>query len=421
MSRALCSCSIVVLALWPMHQAQAQAPLTLAEAMARAAREQPSVLADQLEVDARAAEVAQARRWLNPSTALDTEDLGRAADLAGPTQTTLSVTQRIELGGKLGLRTEAARTDRTIAESDLFVARHELERRAAGAFVRTLAAQAEVALAEQDAATAAETAAAIAARVDAGVAAPPDADRAQADALAATVRVRSARLKLDSARIVLSATWAGTARDAAVLAGSLGVPIIPAAETFEARVDTAPVVQRRRADVTRGRIGIDATRAARVPDLDLTIGYRRLHDAGIHAWGIGVGMSLPLFDRQQDRLAASVLRVTSAERRLDAARASTREVVATSHRTATEAAAMIAAFDGDLIPLHERVYAAVSEGYAAGRFGLLQLLDARRSLIDARRNRLATVQQMYEALVTLYATLGRTDDLAALTADGSSR
>jgi outer membrane protein TolC len=67
------------------------------------------------------------------------------------------------------------------------------------------------------------------------------------------------------------------------------------------------------------------------------------------------------------------------------------------------------------------VYAAVSEGYAAGRFGLLQLLDARRSLIDARRNRLVTLEQMYEALVTLHGAFGRTDDLAALTAPGSSR
>ena len=86
MSRALCTCVIAILAVWPMREARAQAPLTLAEAMARAVREQPSLLADQLEVDARTAEVAQAGRWLNPSAALDVEDLGRSASIAGPSR-----------------------------------------------------------------------------------------------------------------------------------------------------------------------------------------------------------------------------------------------------------------------------------------------------------------------------------------------
>jgi outer membrane protein TolC len=51
----------------------------------------------------------------------------------------------------------------------------------------------------------------------------------------------------------------------------------------------------------------------------------------------------------------------------------------------------------------------------------LQLLDARQSLIEARRNRLSALEEMFQALVTLHATLGRTNDLAALTATGSSR
>jgi cobalt-zinc-cadmium efflux system outer membrane protein len=409
-----------MLALWPAGPARAQTPLTLADAIARAVRDQPALLAGQLEVDARAAEVAQARRWMNPSAAFDTEDLGRTGGTGGPAQTTVGLTQRLELGGKRRLRTETAAGDRTVAEAELLVARHDLERRVALAFVRALSSEADLALAEQDATTAAETAAVIAARVDAGVAPPPEADRAQADALAATVRLRAARLRLDSARVALAATWAGPASDAMVLAGSLGTPVIPPLETFEAAVDVSPAVQRRRVDVARARIGVDATRAARVPDLDVMFGYRRLHDPESHAWVAGAGMSLPLFDRQQDRLAAASRRVTSAERSLDAARASAREVLATAHREATEAAAMVATFD-DLIPLHERVYAAVSEGYAAGRFGLLQLLDARRSLIDARRNRLEALQQVHEALVTLYGAFGRTDDLAALTATGSSR
>lgn len=421
MSRALCTCVIVTLAIWPVSRAQAQTPLTLAEAITRAVGQQPALLAGQLEVEARAEEVAQARRWLNPSVLFDTEDFGRTTDLTGPVQTTVSLTQRIELGGKRRLRTEAAAGDRTIAEGDLLVARHEVERRVALAFVRVLAAEADLDLAQQDAATATEMAGVITARVDAGVAAPPDADRAQADALAARIRLRAARLRLESARVALTATWAGSPSDAMALGGSLGIPVIPPLETFEANVDASPSVQRRRADVGAARVGIDATRAARIPDLDMTIGYRRLHDAGSHAWLVGAGLSLPLFDRQQNRLAAASLRAASAERTVDAARASVREVLTTAHRAATEAAGMVATLDTELIPLHERVYAAVSEGYSAGRFGLLQLLDARRSLIDARRNRLTTLEQMFEALVALHGTFGRTDDLAALTAPGSSR
>lgn len=219
----------------------------------------------------------------------------------------------------------------------------------------------------------------------------------------------------------LASTWSAPPEEAAVLAGILGVPQIPPLDGLIDALDASPLVRRGLADLQRVTVSRDVAGSDRAPDLDIDFGYRRLHDIPAHSWLIGASITLPLFDRQDGRIAAASLRSEAAIRTLEATRLVTRTAVAIAHREATEAASAIASIDADVLPLHERVYNAVSEGYAAGRFGLLQLLDARQSLSDARRARLSSLLDLYTALIAVHSMLGNTDQLAALTTPGATR
>jgi cobalt-zinc-cadmium efflux system outer membrane protein len=135
--------------------------ITLPEAIARAIAANPLLRARTLEARARGAEAAQTARPPNPTLTVEVEDLGHAAGSALPSQTTISVSQRFELGHKRALRTRLAALERDSAEWDLAIARADIEGRVALAFVAVLIADAELVLARVDAGTAREMAAAV--------------------------------------------------------------------------------------------------------------------------------------------------------------------------------------------------------------------------------------------------------------------
>ena len=411
--RLLCLSAILAGGLASLLAQQGSPPITMADAIARAVAQHPALSAARLEGEARAAEVAQATRRPNPTLSADVEDLGRTVGSAMPSQTTVSVAQRFELGNKRGVRTTLAELERTLADWDLTLARSDLEARVAQVFIDGLAADAELSLARADAETTREMAAAVEARVNAGVAAPPELDRAQAAASMArvqAVRVEEARR---SAIIALTSAWGSPSGEEVALAGGLeaGVTVPPLA-TLELALEESPTIARWTTELARREKVVSSVKAGKVPDVDVGAGYRRLHDSESHAWVLGATFSLPLFDKQSDRLTAAQLRVNAARQERSSALAGLRAGLLTAHSAATSAQAALVELDQRVIPLSERAASAVQEGYQAGRFSLLEVLEARRGLADARKDRVRTLAELHRALITIQHLLGVTPVLA---------
>ncbi|MSO49523.1 MAG: TolC family protein [Acidobacteria bacterium] len=420
--RLLCLAVVCVCSTAPLFAQQASSPaaaVTLAEAIARAVAQHPALVAFQLEMDARAADAAQAARRPNPTVSVDVEDLGRNVGSAMPSQTTVSLAQRFELGGKRQLRTSLASIEQELSKWDLKRARVALEGRVAQAFVRVLAADSELALARADAETAREVAATVEARVTAGVTAPPELDRAQAAAAAARIAVSRVEEARREAVIALTSAWGAPAASNVELAGSLAsVAVVPPIATLDAALEASPDIARWAAEQARRETVADTARAAKVPDLDLGAGYRRLHDVESHAWIVSATLPWPLFDRQKDRVTAANLRVEAEGLERASAMLSLREAITAAHAAAIAAQAALDELDARVIPPSERAYAAVLEGYQAGRFALLDVLDARRSLSEARRDRVRTLADLQRALITIQNILGATPVLAPSSVQG---
>lgn len=396
--------------------------LSLADATARALASHPRLAARRLEVEARTAEAAQAARPLNPSVSVELEDLGRAVGSSMPSQTTISVAQRFELGNKRALRTAVAALERDAAAWDIEIERAELVARVASAFVAVLSAEARLELARADAETAEEVSAAVAARVTAGVAAPPDGDRAEAAARSARIHAGTIEASRASTRAALAGTWAGRAADVPTLAGSLGaLPTVPSIETIDAWLAESPAVARWVTELERRRREAELARAGRVPDVDLGAGVRRLHETSDTAVVIGATVGLPFFDRRRDAIAAAGARADAATAEQASAMLAARQALVTAHSTASAAAAALAEIDASVIPLSERAYTAVLEGYQAGRFGLLDVLEARRALAGARVDRLQTSTDLHQAVITIERLLGATPGAATSVTSGATR
>ena len=187
--------------------------LSLQEALSLALRGNPRLRAFSLQVRAAEARRLQAGLLPNPELSLEVEEFGGTGGRAAfrGAQTTLALTQVLQLGGKRAKREKAAALERDLAAWDFLEARIDVYARTAKAFVRLLAAQERLAVAREGRDLARRLRELSAARVRAGKASPLEETKAALQLSVARVALERARREVDLARRGLAALW-GEAR-----------------------------------------------------------------------------------------------------------------------------------------------------------------------------------------------------------------
>ena len=168
------------------------------------------------------------------------------------------------------------------------------------------------------------------------------------------------------------------------------LPRPPAAEVARRKAAAShPEVAAARARVTARRADVDVERTARLPSLSL--GAFAAHELDSRAWGIGLSVDLPVWNRNEGPIAASERRLAAARRRLEARRLGI-EAEAVEAQAACEAAVRRATrFRERIVPRARTAAATVERIYGLGEAPLLDLIDARRTLTETRVQHLATL------------------------------
>lgn len=372
----------------PQAIAQTTAPLTLEDAIARALEADPGLQAASAGVDAAHGGLRQARARPNPELSAEVENFNGERELRGfgGAETTFSLSQEIELGGRRSARVQ-------LADRELHGA--ELERVARGldrirdvqiAYFNALAAEELVIIARERL----ETAQALSASVGRRVAAARDplmaGARAEAGLAEARIALRRAQAEAATARATL----------ASLLGGDTGFALIPADFALARAVehahddpsDSTPDLARLAAARDRANAAVRVERSLAWQNPTLSFGYRQFAaDDNEGALVAGVSIPLGVFDRNQGSVSRARAEQRRAELDLEAGRrALMREHASLERAIATDAAA-ISATEDEVIPQAERALALAQDGYDRGAFSYLDVLEAQRSLSDARQSR----------------------------------
>jgi cobalt-zinc-cadmium efflux system outer membrane protein len=355
------------------------APIDLAAAI-RLALGQPALRAAAHEAAAGDALAAQAGNYPNPALSWL-----REGQQAGGRTTTLQISQPIELGGKRQARIALARGEAALAHADLAARRRATRAEVIAAYYTLLIAQEQQRLAQALTGLARRSTDVAARRVAAGKVSPIDETRARLAESDAATGLMEAGAALAVARTRLGALIGRPAAAIALApdrAEALPEPAPPA--LLEARSGEAGAIQRAGRQLAAQEAQAGVERAARVPDLTLTLGTQRedepdLREPGRRQLVFGVSLPLPLFDRNQGRLAAALRRTDKARDELAAARIDTAaELAAASTRYAT-ARTEAARLRDDVIPQAGSAYDLTLRGFEAGKFAFLDVLDAQRT------------------------------------------
>lgn len=359
-------------------------PLTLDMVLAQVRQAAPEVRRAGLETMAREAEARQANRWLNPSIGVEVENFSGTGPLSGfdQSETTISIEQTFQLGGKRHKRARVARAKAALGAAECRAILRETELQAALTYYDLLAAQQLAELADQSATLAQSLADIVAKRVAAGAAAPPELARAKAEAASLKAVALGARAEVSARRYDLAALW-GEAEP------MFGKAVIESAQNYSGEqiaigtIEAHPSLTVAKASTTARQAELKAARAAMMPDVSVSAAMRQFEQTGDNAFVVGVSLPIPLFDRNRDGSRAAKYRTQAQtlDKQAVEARLRARQQAVVAQVKASQARLTI--LQSDALPAARAAYDASVKGYAAGRYNLTTTLDARKGLIDA--------------------------------------
>ena len=372
--------------------------LTLREALVLALMHNPDLRAFAWEVRARGARTLQAGLVPNPELGTDLEDFAGSGPLGGfdATEATVGLSQLIELGGDRRSRQRVAALERDLAGWDYETVRLDVLTEVAQAFTGVLAAQERLALADSLLSQARQFYESVAARVEAGKVSALEERRAQVVLSTTWLAYERAAWDLATKRTRLAAAWGSSAPAFEQAIGDLAaVEAVPPVERLGAFVERNPDVARWRDEMALRRADVALEQARGIPDPVFTVGARRIRELGETALAAGISIPLPLFDRNQGAVREAKYRLRLGEEAQKAAKVEARRLLAEAYGQLASAYTEVTTLRQDVLPAAQENFTATEEGYLEGKFDLLMVLDAQRTLFE-------TTNQYIDALAAYH-------------------
>ena len=385
-------------------------PLRFDEALARAEAQAPSLRAKALEADARRSALPAAGQLPDPKLGLGIDNFPVSGPPAGSfaedsmTMARVGISQEVPNGAKRHARSARARTDVQTAEAALLSETRRVKVATALAWIDLAYAERRLAALDRVLSRLAPLPSAAKSSVASGAARP-----------AQTLEVRQSLAVLEDRRSELAAA---VGRQRAILSRWTGEPApeavgdIPAlpvdAAALRAGLTTHPDLGAAGARVAQAEADVAIARADKRPDWGFDVAYQRRADRYGDMVSAGVTVSLPLFaGRRQDPMiaasAASAAAALAEQEDMRRALLADLETGLADHDMHHEQ--WMRARD-TLLPLARNRAELETASYAAGRAGLLDVIEAQTMLADRELQLLDREAEVARDAVRLVLTYG---------------
>ena len=386
---------IILLLLWGLTaQAQGQPPdlarLSLADADALLAQKNRELQAARRAVESAAAATLSAGQQPNPNLSLGTININPSRGIGAGSlrekavDSTIRLDQLIERGNKRELRVATAQKLEAASGEDLADVLRQQRLALRASYYDLLLAQDRVAISAGTAALYQQSLRAADLRLKAGDIASSDVSRIRVDALRAQNDARAAEADRKRAQLAL-AYMIGAEQRADQLKATDAWPAPQAAATtdLDELIERRPDVRAARARIEAANAGRELARSLRTRDV--TVGAQFEHYPDIYgntSNSYGFGVSVPLFTRYyfEGEIAQAESAYNSAIDNVERTRAVARSEMAKALSDVTAAAERLARFQDNLLAEAKKSADSAEFAYKNGAIGVMDLLDARRTL-----------------------------------------
>ncbi|WP_051141342.1 TolC family protein [Salisaeta longa] len=379
--------------------------LSLPEALALALQENPRLRSFAWEVRAREAQVLQAGLYPNPTLSAEAESLPTDAPFDGFSGAEQSVRLGVplELWGRPWKRRDVAEATRDLAGWTYEAVRLDVTTQVTQAFIGVLAAQERVRLAEALVGLSKEVYQTVRRQVEAGKVSPVEQTRARVPLSEARIQLSRARQSLAAARNTLAGTWGRLERPPfEAVTGTFGpVHKPPSLRALQPLAARNPRIARQQTNIRQAEARLALEKASRFPIPKLTAGWQRFGGLGTEAFTAGIALPLPLFDRNQGATQRARYRVQRAQAQREDARVQVDTALTRAYHRLAASYNEVRTLRSETLPAARSAFKAIRQGYRAGKFSSLDVLDAQRTLFDVRRQEVRALSDYYQRRATV--------------------
>jgi cobalt-zinc-cadmium efflux system outer membrane protein len=374
--------------------------IALKDALAAALSGSPELGAFSAELRAREALTLQAGRRPNPAFRGSVENVGRQG--FEDTETTLLLSQLVELGGKRAKREHLAALGEELGRWDYEVKRLDVLTRATKSFVAVLVAQERLALATSLEGVAQKGVETVARSVSAGASPSVETTRARVTLARAEIERARAETSLVSARASLAASWGGEKAYFTKAAGDLTrLPPTPSETRFLESIAQAPEVARWASERKEREASLELEKARGIPDVSVGAGARHFSDNADNALVFEVTVPLPVFDRNEGAVAAAKERIEKARHETAGARIAARQAVHDAYQRLSAATAQANSLSRNALPAARASHAGIVDAFRNGLLRPLDVIESQRTLFELEGEYLGALEAAHLAATEL--------------------
>jgi cobalt-zinc-cadmium efflux system outer membrane protein len=334
----------------------------------------------------------------NPELSAEAENiLGSGSTQGfGEAEVTLGLEQPIEMGGKRSARIKAADLQSSIAELEYRVIALDVVRDTAVAWAEAVAAHEEVKLAKDQQELASDVLQSVAKRVSAAAEPAIQQSKSEVALASSEIAFQKAERNLGTAMKNLSRLW-GEETPSYDLETEGFFTIQKPVLQNEPSLESNPDVKLLEAGIGLAGANLNIEKSNAVPDVTVGVGIRDSREADTQSFLAGISIPFPVFNRNQGGILKAGHEVAKAEQENRAALQEIKlELVRVGNALETsylEAESL----EKNILPTAEKAFSQARQGYRAGKFSYLEVLDAQRTLAEVRGQHVAALKEYHTA------------------------
>ena len=387
-----------------------QNPLTLDVALVAVLENNPTLLAGDYQAQAAAAKIRQAQQSTPVNVKLELENFAGSGRFSGDDllEATLSLGKILELGNKAGLRGDIARNEAALLGNEQDAERLDLLAEATRRFIHVVVDQERLKIARDKLALAKRTAAIVDKRVRVGKSPDTEQRRTRIAVARAETELEHAEHELATSRLQLATQWGKTeagfssARASLFALNPLG-PFDELAQLLERNPDLTRYASEQRLADARLRLA----QSRRRMDIELSGGVRYHNVTDDSA--LVLSASIPFGTRsraapgiESSRLLSDRHPLLFKQRQLEL-HASLFEL----YQELSHAYSASRTLREQIVPEAELALRDYETGYRSGRYSLLELSDAQKTLLDARLESVMTAADFHKYRIEIERLTGQ--------------
>jgi cobalt-zinc-cadmium efflux system outer membrane protein len=401
--------AILVLTTSVAASAESSRTLTLTGALQRAFAANPRLTAAERDIGVKAGRRIQAGAIPNPDLYFELDKFAGTGEHRGVqrAETTLQLSQLIELGGKREARVAAGIAEVDAARWQRAALRLEIASDTAVAFFNVLGAQRRIQIYGNYLASLDRLTPLLQRRVEAGASSPAETARAQLAGDLVRAERERARAQLGIARLELATVMGVSAPDFSQVVGDLGGVGIPRSFQVVLRaIDSNPQLVRWTAVRAQRDAELLLARLKSIPNLQVGLAWRHLYETKDEAVRLGVTVPIPVWDQN----IGGIIEAQESRARVEADRATNKIALiltlGRAYETLAAASREIDVLRNTALPNARTAIEGMESGYSQGRFTLLELLDVQNAATQAALRELEALVNFHTSLATIEGLTG---------------